>query len=418
MVSVFYGSQDLREMVEHALVQKLQFVGKPPESYSNKRTDPSESIELVDFCSLIAWFRHPEIDDSSDLVSVTKPDPVALSSAIQNGLERLTAAQNILIEPLFRNIDSILTIHQKVFFESVTPYLLISLLARSKISNTELISIIERYVEGAPAGLVTADDRAAFTETVDWSDPTVLRLFSRFDLSWMKPSTARGCLAAVIDQRVRTVAALEYRASELPEAPPISSWFAMSWIQAVHDSDGSTERSTVELIEYLSTFGCAGAGAAFSPTALGYIENLSTPSLDTVLGLEDGIDSGMLFRPGVGPLPVREWHYTSMPCEDPFIGLKLNGYAFKVDHVSFAFVPPPATVYQGPMRLKLEIADKDGKLFVEQKRVIDGQASFELRKAIAFSRLRLVMMGHGERNVLRANMIKINGVFDATCPKS
>jgi hypothetical protein len=102
---------------------------------------------------------------------------------------------------------------------------------------------------------------------------------------------------------------------------------------------------------------------------------------------------------------------------DPFVGLTLNGFFFRVSRVVYRFVPPKFTVYKEPGQLKLEVTDGHGGVVVDQD-VVDGQASFDLSGLVPCSSLRLIMLGSNPQQVLRASSIQIYGVFDSKTPVS
>jgi hypothetical protein len=324
-------------------------------------------------------------------------------------MDALKKSQDIFVDQIVGQLSELLQKHRKMLLASLTPYLLARVLERHGGSNVAVAEIIEAYVAQAGEGEVTEDDRAAFNAIINWDDPQLYRLFSRFDLAWADPVRARACLGLLRAKRAETIAALEKRAAGLAAAG-VSRWFASSWFKAVSDSDGCQSDPHVELCEFLGTL---GAGVRVDPVELGYLCDESTPSLGAEVTDDDALGSRVLFDFTLSETARADRHFASRPDSQPSIGLTLVGFHFIPTLVLFSYDPGKFRHYHAPEKLALELCDQDrgGPPYSVVREVEQGQACFLIDKAVPFVSLRLVMLGNGRMAVLRADSIKIHGFF-------
>jgi hypothetical protein len=392
MVAVFYDAPVLRSMVQDVILRRLS----------------ATRLEIPELCELAAWFRRVSVVRAA-VPGGRGPDPEALERAIPAGLAALKKSQEIFCEQIVSRLSELLQRHRGILLASLTPSLLARVLEKHGGSNVETAEVIERYVAQASEGEITEEDRSRFNAIINWDDPRLYRLFSRFDLPWADPVRARECLRLLREKRADTIAALEDRAGGLAVAA-VSRWFASSWLKGVDDSDGFRSDPHVELCEFLGT---VGAGVRVDPIKLGYLCDRSTPSLGAAAIDDDGLGSRLLFNFTLSEEERADRHFVSQPVPQPEIGLELVGCHFVPTFVNFSYDPGELRHYHAPDRIALKLWDEkvERPCYSVESRVQHGQARFLIEEQVPFVVLKLVMLGNEKRKVLRADSIHIHGFF-------
>jgi hypothetical protein len=395
MIGTFYNVQVLVDLVQNVLIKRLHDI------------DPASLFHFL------VQFREPLIREQSDVFppDYRGPNLEELRTSIRDGLDALKKSQLLFVETIISNFSVLLDGKKTQLLSSITPWLLIKVLTEmhDHMPNSELVELIEAFVRKLPKHLLTEDDRSEFNSLIDWHDEKIYPFFLKYNLDWVDPSIARQCLAILRGKRGQTIQALKSQTVDLRPQNSISPWFIWSWLQAVHDSSGATKQPEVELIEFIGTFG--KAGAPHNPITLGYFENYSTPSIGARTQRENGVGAQILFDASLTAEEREDWHYISQPAQNPFIGLKLHGFSFQPTVVIFDFHPTGGTVYKGPQNLKLEM--RNGKEFHTQTITVDteGSAIMEVKNRFAFNILKVEMVGNKDDAILRATGLKVGGLF-------
>jgi hypothetical protein len=290
-----------------------------------------------------------------------------------------------------------------LLLSSITPFLLSRVLTAHKLPNAEAAALIEALTHSSPTLVLTAADLVDLNAAVDWEDGDAYRLFSQYALDWVDPSFARRCLSQLRVQRVATLSALSARASGVP-AVALSRWFASAWLQEVENSGGSTADPPVELLSYLSALG--------GSVAFGFLEDISSPSLGAAIGHEDGVGARVLFDIAVAERERGRWHFVSQPCKEPRVGAYCVGFEFRVESVIFEFEQTEQTAYRGPHQLRLDLQREGKTVYSDIREMTRSTVDFNLPIPMNCSSLTITMIGGGNNRVLRADAIRVFGMFD------
>jgi hypothetical protein len=399
MISIFYGIAVVTEMLRDVLTAQIR------EKYG---TDTP--ADLAGFCALIACYRRVSLAWSGARDSLGD----AMDRLINASLTALRDSQSLFTDVLSRHLLTLLASQRHALLTSITPFLLSRVLKAHKIPNEEAAALIEGFMRSTTDIALTAADLTDLNAAIDWEDEDAYRLFSEYALDWVDSSIARRCLARLVEQRTATLSALSERVSALT-AGEVSRWFASSWLLAVRESAGNTVDPPVELLSYISRFG--GSGSPSDPVALGFLANTSSPSLGTSLDREDGVGVQIIFDSGIAERERGRWHFVSVPCNKPQVGARCVGFEFRVEAVVFEFSQPIGTLYHAPKQLQLDLSRKGKTVLTDVQEMNGATVDFNVASPVPCSALTITMVGDGKSDVLRADAIRVIGVFMPEVPQ-